>query len=79
MKFIDNAGALWPKLWSVRLALLSTILGIIEVTLRDNMPENARPWLVILMTVVSMAAAVARIVAQPELQQLAGGTNGTDA
>jgi len=67
MKLIEGWKELAPKLWSVRLALLSAVLGVVEITL--PLWQGLVPPLVFasLSTLAAVAAAVARIVAQPEL------------
>ena len=63
MKLIPNASD-WHKLWSVRLIILSAILSGVEIVLpywSDAFPPHL---FAILASVVSLAAAVARIVKQ---------------
>ena len=66
-KFIEGWKEKFPKLWSVRLALLSAVLGVIEITL--PLWQSLVPPLVFatLSTLAAVSAAVARIVAQPDL------------
>jgi hypothetical protein len=69
MHFIDNWKAVAKKAWSMRLIALSTILSTIEVVIPyfdDTMP---RGMFAVLAGAVSISAAVARLVAQPEVHK----------
>ena len=66
MKFIDDWKAQFPKLWSVRFALLSGIAGSIETGMNLYATGTA-PMLVIAATLTSFGAAIARVVAQPSV------------
>jgi hypothetical protein len=68
MKLIDDAGAVWHRLWSVRLALLAAALDGANVLLGYLVPAHPRQSLAILAGGVAMAAAIARLVAQPKLR-----------
>ncbi|GHC72527.1 hypothetical protein GCM10007320_08460 [Pseudorhodoferax aquiterrae] len=65
MKLLDD----WPRLvrraWSVRLAILSAGLSAVEFALPFVAPERPSGWFAGAAVVVSLAAAAARIVAQP--------------
>lgn len=65
LHLIQDAGRVWSRLWSVRLALLAGGLGALEVGLTYCAPEHASPLYAAGAALVSFAAAVARIVAQP--------------
>ena len=67
MKFIEDARHLWLRLWSVRLALLSALLSAAEVAVPYLAPAAPSHLFAILAGCVALAAAVARIVAQPAL------------
>ncbi len=67
MLLIDDAGRLWRKLWSVRLALAAAALDVVAVATQELLPEHAPPHLVAAAGVLSLAAAVARLVAQPRV------------
>ena len=67
LHLIEGAGRVWSRLWSVRLALLAAVLGALDVGLSYCAPEHASPAYAAAAAAVSFAAAVARIVAQPEL------------
>lgn len=59
---------LWLKLWSVRLALLAALLSAAEVAL--SVWIEGKPAIFAgVAFLFSVSAAVARIVAQPELQK----------
>lgn len=67
MNLIADWRRKFPKLWSVRFALLAAVLSGVEVALplfQDFIPRG--PFAV-LSLVAAVAAAVARIVAQPAL------------
>lgn len=66
MKFIDDWKRQFPKLWSVRFALLSALASAIETGMNLYATGTA-PLLVIATFCTSIGAAFARIVAQPSL------------
>jgi hypothetical protein len=63
----------WRKLirkaWSIRLALLSASLSTLEGVLQYVAPTQASGRFALLAGAVGLAAAVARIVAQPALHE----------
>lgn len=68
MKLIDEWRRIVRKAWSFRLALLAAALGGVEMALplfSDAVPRHVFLSLSILTTV---GAALARIVAQPKMQ-----------
>ena len=67
MKLIDDWKAVALKAWSLRLALISAVLSALEVAVPylDGMFE--RGTFAMLAGAVSLAAAIARLVAQQEL------------
>lgn len=67
MKLIDDWKQKFPKLWSVRLALLSALLGVAEMTLPLFQTFVPPMTFALLSVAASLSAAVARIVAQPAL------------
>ena len=73
MRLIDDAGRVWHRLWSVRLSILAALLGAADAALPFVAPEHASPVFAALVAAVSLAAAGARLVAQPKLQ---GGVDG---
>lgn len=67
MKFIDNAGDVLRKAWSIRLSILSAIFGAAEVALpffTDFVPART---MAIAAVLTATGAAIARLVAQPKL------------
>lgn len=66
MTFIDDWKRQFPKLWSVRLALLAAVLSALEVGF--NVYATGQPPLIALSAMlVSLGSAIARVVAQPAL------------
>lgn len=65
MRLLDD----WPRLirraWSVRLAILAAGLSAVEFALPFVAPERPSGWFAVAAALVSLAAAGARIVAQP--------------
>lgn len=57
------------KAWSVRLALLSALLSAAEVAVQLLATVSPRPWFAMAAAATSLAAAIARVVAQPQLAQ----------
>jgi hypothetical protein len=66
MKFIDDASKQFPKLWSVRVALLAAIASAIEAGM-NLYASGTAPLLVVAAGLTSLGAAIARVVAQPAL------------
>lgn len=63
MKLIPDAGN-WHKFWSIRLALLSAILGALELALplwQGLVPPHT---FAVLSTLAAVGAAVARVIQQ---------------
>ncbi len=60
----------WRRLirraWSVRLAILSAVLSAVELALPFVAPAQPSGWFAGAALLVSLAAAAARIVAQPK-------------
>jgi hypothetical protein len=69
MNLIDNWKAVATKAWSMRLVLLSAVLSAIEVALPYFDGAMPRGAFAILALVVSVSAAIARLVAQPRLHE----------
>lgn len=67
MEFIDDWKKTFPKLWSVRLALLSALASAIETGMQLYFTGQP-PMIVIAAGLTSIGAAIARIVTQPALQ-----------
>lgn len=66
MKLIANWKRKFPKLWSVRLSIVAALASAIEVAF-NLYATGAAPVLVVMAALVSIGAAVSRIVAQPGL------------
>ena len=67
MKFIPDARHVALKLWSVRLMLLSICLSGLEVAIPYIAPVLPSGSFAALAGLVTVAAAIARLVAQPAL------------
>jgi hypothetical protein len=68
MTLIDDARKVWHRLWSVRLALLSAGLSAAEFAMPYIAPVQPSGRFAALAALISVAAAVARIVAQPRIK-----------
>lgn len=66
MNFIEDARKQFPKLWSVRFALLAAVASAIEAGMNLYATGTA-PILVVTTGMASLGAAIARVVAQPAL------------
>jgi len=66
MKLIDDWKRLAPKLWSVRLSLLSAFAAAVDASMEAYATGNIK-IVVIAVAATSLAASVARIVAQPSV------------
>lgn len=64
---IPNSRKIWHRLWSVRLALLSSVAGSSAAVFAFLGEQRGSFPLVILSSILSIGAAVARLVAQPKL------------
>lgn len=64
---IDEWRTVLRKAWSVRLMLLAALLGALDTAMPFIAPEHASLRFAGLASAVSLAAAVARIVAQPKM------------
>lgn len=73
MIFIADARRIWHRLWSVRLMLLAAVLSAAEFALQLAPDVIAaaigRGRFAAVAFVISVGAAVARIVAQPRLKK----------
>lgn len=64
MTFIEDWKRQFPKLWSVRLALLAALISAFEVGF--NLYVDGKPPLIALSAMlVSLGSAIARVIAQP--------------
>lgn len=66
IQLIDDWRKLAPKLWSMRLMLVSFVLSGVEVALPYCAPTVPSGRFAAAAGLVTVAAAVARLVAQPE-------------
>lgn len=66
MAFIDDWKRQFPKLWSVRLALLAAVLSAFEVGFNLYATGSA-PLIALSAMLVSLGSAIARVVAQPSV------------
>ncbi|MBD8654109.1 hypothetical protein IFT68_00525 [Oxalobacteraceae sp. CFBP 13730] len=66
MKFIEDARSQFPKLWSVRFALLAAIASAIEAGM-NLYASGTASLLVVAAGLTSLGAAIARVVAQPSV------------
>lgn len=67
MRLLDEWRKVSKKAWSFRLALLAAVLTAADVVVpqfSDVLPRNV---FVVLAFVTSIAAAIARLIAQPEM------------
>lgn len=67
MKLVPEWKRILFKAWSVRLAMISAVLSAAEFALPYIAPAASSRRFAALAAVVSLAAAVGRIVAQPKL------------
>ena len=72
MHFIDDAGKLWHRFWSLRFALLAASLNAASVAVMLVLPERTSVRIALAVGVLSfsssIASAYARMVKQPKLQ-----------
>ena len=68
MTLIEDAGKVWHRFWSVRLAFLAALLGGADAAMPFIAPEHASPCFAVAAAAVSVAAGLARIVAQPRMK-----------
>lgn len=69
MKLIDDWKWRAPRLTSVQLSLLASVFAAIEMSMPYIAPENPNRWFALASIVVSIGAAVARIIAQPKARR----------
>jgi hypothetical protein len=69
MKLLDDWTLILRRAWSVRLALLSAVLGAVEIGVQFLAASQPTPYFAIASALTSLAAAIARIVAQPKAFQ----------
>lgn len=69
MQLIDNWKAVAKRAWSMRLIALSAILSAAEVVVPYFADAFERGTFALLAVAVSLGAAFARLVAQPEVHK----------
>lgn len=67
MQLINDWKRQFPRLWSVRLALLAAVLSAAEVGINVYITGQP-PMMALSAMLVSLGSAIARIVAQPSLE-----------
>lgn len=67
-KLIRDARKLWHRLWSVRLSLLAALLSTLE-TAFTYWTTGHTPPIVAAAALISIAAAISRVVAQESLNE----------
>lgn len=67
MELIDNAGKVWHRLWSVRLAGLSVLLSAVDAGWQVHVTGQP-PLLALATAAISAGAGFSRVVAQPKLR-----------
>lgn len=65
MRVLSDWRWLLRRAWSVRLALLAAVLSAIEIFVQLLAATRPTPWFAMAAALTSLAAALARIVAQP--------------
>ena len=74
IKLIDDWRAVLKRAWSFKFSLLAALLGAVEMVVQFYQPASIRPGVFAgIAGGVSLASALARLVAQ---QELSGGKNG---
>jgi hypothetical protein len=66
MTLIEDAKAVWHKLWSVRLSLLAAAISTAQAAMDAANSGQARPA-VIAAAIIAAASAIARLIQQPAL------------
>jgi membrane protein YdbS with pleckstrin-like domain len=69
MRLIKDWARIARRAWSVRLALLSALLGAVEIGVQFLAASQPTPYFAMAAAFTSLAAAIARIVAQPKAFQ----------
>jgi hypothetical protein len=69
MNLIDDWKAVATKAWSMRLALIATILSALEVAIPYMDWMFSRGTFAALAGIVSLAAGIARLVDQPDMRK----------
>lgn len=66
MQLLPDWQRIARRAWSVRLALLSAVLGSVEIGVQFLAATQPTPYFAMAAAFTSLAAALARIVAQPK-------------
>jgi hypothetical protein len=69
--FVNDWKRLFPRLWSVRLSFMAALLSALDTGISLYSTGSA-PLIVAVAMLVSVSAAVARVIAQPEVTQHGG-------
>lgn len=69
MHLLKDWVTICKKAWSVRFALLSALLGGIEIAVQFLAATRPTPYFAMAAAITSVLAAVSRIVAQPKAFQ----------
>ena len=69
MRLIPDFKSKFPKLWSVRLGVVAGLLSGVEVVLPFFESSMPRGWFALASFFFTVAAVVARAIAQPKLAQ----------
>lgn len=67
MKLVPEWKRLLRRAWSIRFLLLATLLGCVEALLPYFADQFPRGVFAVLMVAASVAALIARLVAQPRM------------
>lgn len=74
MKWVDEAGQVWHRLWSMRLMILTTIYttaagawALLPADWQPDLSEGVKALLASIGVALPAIAAVSRMVAQPKL------------
>lgn len=67
MKLLPDWTRIARQAWSVRLALLAAVLGAAEVGVQLFAAVRPTPYLAMASALLSLAASIARLVAQPRM------------
>ena len=67
MKLLPDWKRVARKAWSVKFALLAAVLGAAEVGVQLFAAVRPTPYLAMAAAVCSLAASIARLVAQPRM------------
>lgn len=72
MKLVKDARILWHRFWSVRFSAVASIMGSIAAVLSFVGERNNSLPFIVLASVFSAAAGIARVVDQPKLRNKYG-------